>query len=76
MNNEVLRAESDHVRQEWERLQRLNRVQERALQIAGSIARGTVTMPQDAPTADAPEHDWMSYWIKLGSMHLEQEAQK
>jgi hypothetical protein len=47
-------------------------VQERALQIAGSIARGTVTMPQDAPAADAPDHDWMSYWIKLGAMHLEQ----
>lgn len=73
MNRYVLAAESDHVRAEWDRTRGLLKRQERGLQLAvEAFLAGT--KPADlsgAPSADAPEHEWVGYWVGRGAVELE-----
>jgi hypothetical protein len=70
VNPDLLRIESPHVRESWEQLRHLNKVQERALLLTLAVLRGEAELPGDAPALDAPLHEWTDFFMGKGALHL------
>ena len=71
MNAEALRAEPDHVREEFARLRDLNRALEAGLQEAVRALRQVRPSERPAlpghPRLDAAERHWVDYFVRRGA---------
>jgi hypothetical protein len=72
MNAEALRAEPDHVREEFARLRDVNRALEAGLQEAVRALRSAragekLDLP-GRPRPDAAERHWVDYFLRRGAL--------
>lgn len=73
VNADLLHVESDHVKEEWEKLRLLNAVQERALVLMFAAYRAGAPLdelPGPTPAEGADPLEWHDYWLVQGAMEL------